>query len=165
MKKVGAPVKDGAVRGLRLSPAVACLALVLLSAGSMSTGCGRAPISTSVTDVLSETTGAGSTSSSSRPPTTTPHKAPPGASSSTGTTGPPPASTSSQTTSSAIQTTTTSATIQTTTTSTAIQTTTTDAGAGRTAAPAFSGTALDGSAVSLERYAGRPLVLIFWGST
>jgi cytochrome oxidase Cu insertion factor (SCO1/SenC/PrrC family) len=32
------------------------------------------------------------------------------------------------------------------------------------AAPAFSGTTLDGNEVSLESYHGKPLVLLFWGS-
>ena len=32
------------------------------------------------------------------------------------------------------------------------------------AAPAFSGTRLDGSQVSLDSFRGKPLVLIFWAS-
>ncbi|MCJ7797604.1 MAG: redoxin domain-containing protein [Thermoleophilia bacterium] len=32
------------------------------------------------------------------------------------------------------------------------------------AAPGFSGTTMDGQAVSLTSYAGKPLVLVFWAS-
>lgn len=37
------------------------------------------------------------------------------------------------------------------------------ASAGRTA-PSFSGVTLDGKAVSLEAYRGKPLILVFWAS-
>ena len=40
-----------------------------------------------------------------------------------------------------------------------------DASAGSSgAAPAFSGTRLDGSQVSLDSFRGKPLVLVFWAS-
>ncbi|MFH0915562.1 MAG: hypothetical protein V1912_03840 [bacterium] len=80
-------------------------------------------------------------------------------------------STVALTSSSAIVTTsvtvTTTTTVVATATSTTMTTTTTTESAevaARPSAPSFSGDTLNGAPVSLEAYAGRPLVLVFWSS-
>ena len=77
-----------------------------------------------------------------------------------------PSSSVAVTTSVTVTTSTTTTVVATATSTTMTTTTTTESAevAARPSAPSFSGDTLDGAPVSLQAYAGRPLVLVFWSS-